>query len=362
MNHETFNAFVKEQLSACEDMLCKKAVEYATEDRLHQFKVAAELQNCTPEQALAGMMGKHTVSIYDMCNGHGKVDSLACWTEKITDHINYLLLLKAVVIEQQNRKESETIISDMTCDPLSVYGRVKYHHGEGQTTISPPMCAEYTHTRPGPYNDHIYVTADGLTVCRGYDYAVQLFKTFERRIADNTKAMIEGKNSPQEQLEADSKYRVLALNLAKKLATDDAKGRIAICVDPLVTGLPEDYRLLVDFADWVCREATRWPEITLRTDGSLRFPTFHSAEVLGLKCRDAAGDKTNPIVIRKGLLNIYRSLRDLQNEPTNFMLTERFPDDFFADLIKAANYELADEKIRQNGMFFETPGEKGKSQ
>ena len=35
---------------------------------LHNFKVAASLQGIYPEQALAGMMAKHTVSIYDMCH------------------------------------------------------------------------------------------------------------------------------------------------------------------------------------------------------------------------------------------------------------------------------------------------------
>jgi len=42
------------------------------------------------------MMAKHTVSIYDMC-GSGEIYDIAKWDEKITDHINYLLLLRALV-------------------------------------------------------------------------------------------------------------------------------------------------------------------------------------------------------------------------------------------------------------------------
>jgi hypothetical protein len=79
-------------------VLITKAREYATEDRLHNFKVAAALQGCTPAQALAGMMAKHTVSVYDMAR-NGREYPQALWDEKITDSINYLLLLAAVVRE-----------------------------------------------------------------------------------------------------------------------------------------------------------------------------------------------------------------------------------------------------------------------
>jgi hypothetical protein len=98
MTQEKFNEIIVEQLTNCEKVLCNKAREYATEDRLHNFKVAAELQGLTPRQALAGMMAKHTVSVYDMCMAECEF-SPSMWDEKITDHINYLLLLKAVVAE-----------------------------------------------------------------------------------------------------------------------------------------------------------------------------------------------------------------------------------------------------------------------
>lgn len=71
MNTETFNEVIRKQIERCEATLCKKADEYATEDRLHNFKVAAGLQDCLPTTALAGMMAKHTVSVYDMIRGAG---------------------------------------------------------------------------------------------------------------------------------------------------------------------------------------------------------------------------------------------------------------------------------------------------
>ena len=105
MNTETFNKIIREQIERCENTLCQKADEYATEDRLHNFKIAAGLQGCLPTTALAGMMAKHTVSVYDMLRGleEGKSYPLELWDEKIGDSINYLLLLAAAVREDDER-------------------------------------------------------------------------------------------------------------------------------------------------------------------------------------------------------------------------------------------------------------------
>jgi len=105
MKTEQFNAIIENQQKRCTDILITKAKEYATTDRLHNFKVAAELQMTTPINALAGMLAKHTVSIYDMCRS-GQMYPEAVWDEKITDHINYLLLLKALTIEEAEKRVS----------------------------------------------------------------------------------------------------------------------------------------------------------------------------------------------------------------------------------------------------------------
>ena len=98
MDTERFNQLFEKQIELCRQVLCGKAKEYATEDRLHNFKVAAQLEGITTEQALAGMMAKHTVSVYDMC-ASGEAYPIELWQEKLTDSINYLLLLNAVVRE-----------------------------------------------------------------------------------------------------------------------------------------------------------------------------------------------------------------------------------------------------------------------
>ena len=79
----------------CADTLQKKTKEYTGDDtdRLGAFKSAAALQHATPQRALAGMMAKHIISIYDMCFTDRKTFELAVWEEKITDSLNYLFLL-----------------------------------------------------------------------------------------------------------------------------------------------------------------------------------------------------------------------------------------------------------------------------
>lgn len=69
MTQNEFNVVLEQQYRKCADMLAHKKKEYTGDriDRLNAFKIAASLQGCTPKAALAGMMSKHVVSLYDMC-------------------------------------------------------------------------------------------------------------------------------------------------------------------------------------------------------------------------------------------------------------------------------------------------------
>lgn len=95
------NAVFDEQVRICADILQKKTKEYTGDDtdRLGAFKAAAALQHTTPERALAGMLAKHIVSLYDMCFADAVSFGMGTWDEKITDSLNYLFLLKAIVKE-----------------------------------------------------------------------------------------------------------------------------------------------------------------------------------------------------------------------------------------------------------------------
>ena len=106
MKIENFNSVVKAQLDTCENVLIGKGFEYAPDavdetdvDRLAHFKKAAAIVNGTQKSALLGMLTKHLVSVSDMCTD-GHTYPLEKWSEKITDSINYLLILRAVVEEE----------------------------------------------------------------------------------------------------------------------------------------------------------------------------------------------------------------------------------------------------------------------
>lgn len=101
MTTEELEILIDEEFKSCRSTLSLKAKEYAKEDRLSAFKSAASIQKCTDVGALAGMMAKHTISIYELCKDYddGKSIPIKLWSEKITDHINYLLLLKMLIIE-----------------------------------------------------------------------------------------------------------------------------------------------------------------------------------------------------------------------------------------------------------------------
>ena len=97
MDAQEFEQIFEEQVDLCRSTLVRKAQEYSPVDRLSNFKVAATLAGVTPEQALGGMLAKHIVSIYDLIGDDSK--DLDIWNEKLGDALNYLFLLKALLIE-----------------------------------------------------------------------------------------------------------------------------------------------------------------------------------------------------------------------------------------------------------------------
>lgn len=117
MTIKDFDAAVHTQIGLCESMLVSKGQEYAADvyttenslvkdqsepDRLLHFKKVAAIMNTTPKVALLGMLSKHIVSVSDMCTNKNTRYSLEKWGEKITDSINYLLILRAIVEEEQH--------------------------------------------------------------------------------------------------------------------------------------------------------------------------------------------------------------------------------------------------------------------
>lgn len=98
MTHEEFAGILDEQLSKISAVLGVKTDEYATEDQLYNLRTAALLKGESIPEAAIGMMVKHTVSIFQMVKS-GKPFPMEQWDEKITDHIIWLILLKAALVE-----------------------------------------------------------------------------------------------------------------------------------------------------------------------------------------------------------------------------------------------------------------------
>lgn len=112
MNNEDFTRVIKEQLARSNTILEHKNEEYSKGgDRLHNFKVAAELMGVPVKVAVAGMMAKHTASVYDLCMSD-KDEDIDIWNEKITDHINYLLILRAVIEPKDVPSMGEGVTKD----------------------------------------------------------------------------------------------------------------------------------------------------------------------------------------------------------------------------------------------------------
>lgn len=107
MNNKDFNLAVASQVKTCLGMLTGKGKEYADNnsalDRLNHFKVAASLMEVDPKIALMGMFSKHIASVSKMCMS-GKEYTVAQWNEKITDSINYLLILSAMIREGEENE------------------------------------------------------------------------------------------------------------------------------------------------------------------------------------------------------------------------------------------------------------------
>lgn len=110
MINDKFEKVVDDQFKLCKELLINKSKEYDFgDDRLHSFKVAAAMLKTTPEEALLGYLTKHIMSIYDMVPEVNKF-TMHKFSEKITDTINYLLLLKALLYE---RNEDKCVDEDM---------------------------------------------------------------------------------------------------------------------------------------------------------------------------------------------------------------------------------------------------------
>ena len=100
MNSEKFNTVVRSTAESIVNILATKAKEYSVnDDRLHNFNQMARVNEKTVEETIWGMASKHLSCILDMVNGSTKPTEYLV-NEKIGDMINYLVILKAHLLNE----------------------------------------------------------------------------------------------------------------------------------------------------------------------------------------------------------------------------------------------------------------------
>lgn len=149
MNNTEFEKILDTRIKAIRETLAGKAKEYASEDRLYNFKRAAEIDQTTPEAALKGMWLKHVVSVLDLISG--KLESSEKnINEKLGDSINYLILLEAVFKEKLEKRKpkfetvigiGETLLSPENVKKMREVARKLHKSAKIVSDISKPTAA-----------------------------------------------------------------------------------------------------------------------------------------------------------------------------------------------------------------------------
>ena len=114
MQPVNFKEMCRRRLNHCIDLMFgSKDKEYTrNNDKFHAFKSAGLMDNEAPERSLWGMWKKQIVSIHDIINDidAGKpLPPYAHIAEKISDNINYSLLLEGLILERWMHEELERL-------------------------------------------------------------------------------------------------------------------------------------------------------------------------------------------------------------------------------------------------------------
>lgn len=101
MKAEEFDKILSARIDKINTTLKSKATEYATDDRLYNFKEGAKVLRSNKFHTLLAYLTKHIVSVYDLAEkaGQGQATPKPVYEEKIGDAINYLILLEAMLAE-----------------------------------------------------------------------------------------------------------------------------------------------------------------------------------------------------------------------------------------------------------------------
>jgi len=100
ITNEYFEVLLDDFLIKVKKTLSNKSKEYSyNKDKLHNFRIASNLNQESLKKSLWGMATKHLVSIMDIVNDRIKPDKNIL-SEKCLDMVNYIILLYAIVFEE----------------------------------------------------------------------------------------------------------------------------------------------------------------------------------------------------------------------------------------------------------------------
>ncbi|QGJ89099.1 hypothetical protein PBI_UNTOUCHABLE_55 [Gordonia phage Untouchable] len=109
MESAQFNELVFDTLNKVQEILVAKGVEYVPggeeQDRFHNFEISAAFNQQRTTESLWGFLTKHLVSLSDMVKVDSTDHTMEKWEEKIHDAIIYLILLKGIVTENDQKME-----------------------------------------------------------------------------------------------------------------------------------------------------------------------------------------------------------------------------------------------------------------
>ena len=121
MNNELFNTLIAQiREKSVNTLACKNAM-YSTEDKLHNFRVGADMMGGTPAQACWGYLTKHLVALRDKVerNDFSDLDDLM---EKCIDTINYTAFLWCIGYEEWAKTHDNNVVGlGLTPEEREVY-------------------------------------------------------------------------------------------------------------------------------------------------------------------------------------------------------------------------------------------------
>lgn len=126
MNGQEFDALVIKFTDEVRDTLITKGTEYVPSgqkevSRFHNFEISAAFNQQHSTEALWGFLTKHLVSLGDMVKKDSRAQPMEVWDEKLGDAMAYLILLKGIVTEnEQKQGQTVTIVHETPREPLTI--------------------------------------------------------------------------------------------------------------------------------------------------------------------------------------------------------------------------------------------------